>query len=70
MTGRVLSIEVGTRMLRGPAAETARKARIRARFWEAKGRARRSEYSKADFALFGDPQQLLDMPRFEFDDVG
>ena len=53
VTADVLSFEIGTRMLRGPAAEAARKSRIKDLWREAKRRAYHGMVHRADVALFG-----------------
>jgi hypothetical protein len=53
VTDNVLSFEVGVRMLRGPAAEAERKARIKACWRDARGRAYHAMVHKADIGLFG-----------------
>jgi len=49
----ILSFEAGVRLLRGPAAETERKACIAAKWREARTRAYHGAVHKADVGLFG-----------------
>lgn len=58
MTADVLSFEVATRVLRGPPAETERKAKIRERWREARTRAFHGMVHNADIGLFGIPALL------------
>jgi hypothetical protein len=55
MSADVLSFEVATRVMRGPAAEADRKATIRERWREARTRAFHGIVHEADVGLFGIP---------------